>query len=102
MFKRKYRINAGRFLEIIQKGNRKTFPFGFIYKLETGLPGKIAVSVPKKTEKSSVSRHRIKRRISHAFSKHSLPKADIVVMVRPGTDKMSFEELVSITLNVLQ
>lgn len=93
MFAKKYRINSRDFLSILKKGKRFLFPQGLIYVLYTKNSPRIAIAVSKKEEKTSVGRHRIKRRMAYAFKKYKLPAGDLLVFAKAKAKQEKYEVL---------
>jgi ribonuclease P protein component len=100
MLPRKHRINSELFQEIMKKGHRRPFSFGLIYTYPGPNP-LFAVAVPKKVEKTSVGRHRLKRRILGCILKLSLPKQAIILVPNNKLDSLSHTEMFEVLKTLL-
>lgn len=101
MLPKSRRLTTEEFLKVFKNG-RKSASSHFLITHSTQGSNKIAVVVPKKVEKSSVLRHRIKRRIFGVLDKIQVPLGSIILNCKTKllTD-ISHKDLVRVIIDDL-
>lgn len=89
-------LKPGEFKHTFEGGRRASV--GFLTAVHTDsatAEPRLGLAIAKKNVPQAVDRNRLKRAIRESFRhhRHLLPPADIVVMVRPGSDKSSPQQL---------
>ena len=98
MLAKAQRLNSKEVESAAKSGRRVNSGLFSLYMLPSPLKkGKCAVIIPKKLAKTSVVRHKHKRRIMAALSKyadtHPLPSVHIVFTLRQDISTLDFKEL---------
>lgn len=92
MLPKKLRLNSEEVEAIMKKGRRLAVPFFNMSSL-VSKNGKIAVIIPKKLAKTSVLRHRHKRRIMAALAKLPLPNTHVILTLKQDISSVGFKDL---------
>jgi ribonuclease P protein component len=92
MLSKARRLNSEEVASAAKKGRRASTGLFSLHILPSS-QGKVAVIIPKKLAKTSVLRHKHKRRIISAIGKYPLPSVYIVFTLRQDISKLDFKEL---------
>lgn len=93
MLSKAHRLNSGEVSAVMKQGRRASSGL-FSLHIQHNVPkGKIAVIIPKKLAKTSVLRHKHKRRVMAALAKQPLPKAHIIFTLRQSISELDFKDL---------
>ena len=87
------RLNSQEVEGAVKKGRRVSTGLFSLHILPSSNKGKVAVIIPKKLAKTSVLRHKHKRRIMAALAKYKLPSVYIIFTLRQDIEKLDFKEL---------
>ncbi len=94
MLPKSKRLSTKAFKQVIEKGQSFHGPFLIVRAIQTTLPTHISVSVPKKVAKLATERNLLRRRVYSIVSKMSIKQGfDVVIILKPGVDKVSFDNL---------
>jgi ribonuclease P protein component len=92
MLPKAHRLNSQEVESAVKVGRRASTGLFSLHIVPSSIP-KIAVIIPKKVAKTSVLRHKHKRRIVNALMKFPIPAAHIVITLRQDISKLGFKEL---------
>lgn len=102
MLAKAQRLNSQEVESAMRKGRRSSTGLFSLYRLEGVSGGKIAIIIPKKVAKTSVLRHRHKRRIMSALRKITLPKDHLIITLRQDISRLDFTTLCEEVTTLLQ
>ncbi len=96
MLPKSKRLSTKAFTGIIEKGHSFQGPFLIVRVIASDKNSSFAVSVPKKVAKLAVDRNKLRRQIYSIIrdlDNKIVKQGKVVLIVRVGTDKLSFSEL---------
>jgi ribonuclease P protein component len=97
MLGKAHRLNSQEVSAAIKEGRRSSTGLFSLYILKKGEKAKYAVIIPKKLAKTSVLRHKHKRRIMASIvkcaHKHLLPSVYIVFTLKKDINTVDFKDL---------